>query len=338
MSVTREQVAKRAGVCKQTVSCYFNGTRGVSRKAAERIDQAVKELNYVPNLIARSLSKQETKTLAVICGNISNPNYSEIISGIEKAAQEKDYTIMIFNAKGNCDKAISEIISRKVDGVILLTFKSAFGQFNLSKLEEYRVEMVVTHSGGEVSEKHMQLEPDFYFGIDQAVARLQELGHEKICMLSCFRPDYPIDKRLPCFIDSCTRRFGKEPLILFPEQNLDASFQTGSMLAERLLETGSECSAVIATNDLMAIGASQVFSERGKTFSVIGIDNTVFAQYVSPPLSSIGYDKMVYGKKLFEMFLERRLGAPPRIEFVKTFLIERESILPPQAAEQAHEN
>ena len=67
--ITREMVAERAGVCKQTVSCYFSGKRDVSPRTAERIERAIKELNYVPNMIARSLVKKESHALAIICND-----------------------------------------------------------------------------------------------------------------------------------------------------------------------------------------------------------------------------------------------------------------------------
>ena len=76
----------------------------------------------------------------------------------------------------------------------------------------------------------------------------------------------------------------------------------------------------------MAIGAMRVFAKHKKRVSVVGIDNTVFAEYVTPSLSSIGYDKEKYGTLLFEMFLESKNNTPPRYEVVPTYLIERESI------------
>ena len=91
IKVTREMVAQYAGVCKQTVSCYLNKTRGVSKESSARIERAIRELNYVPNMVARGLSQKKTMSLAVICDDLGNPNYSEIISGIEQAAKAKDY-------------------------------------------------------------------------------------------------------------------------------------------------------------------------------------------------------------------------------------------------------
>ena len=128
MKITREMVAARAGVCKQTVSCYFSGKRKVSPAAAERIERAIKELNYVPNMLARSLVMKETRTLAVICNDIANPNYSEIIGGIERAAQREGYTVAVYNAKNFSQRIVTDIISRRMDGVIVLISKRPSGR------------------------------------------------------------------------------------------------------------------------------------------------------------------------------------------------------------------
>ncbi|MBS1314718.1 MAG: LacI family DNA-binding transcriptional regulator, partial [Clostridia bacterium] len=221
MKITREMVAARAGVCKQTVSCYFSGKRKVSPAAAERIERAIKELNYVPNMLARSLVMKETRTLAVICNDIANPNYSEIIGGIERAAQREGYTVAVYNAKNFSQLIVTDIISRRMDGVIVLTFKKTIGEENFRYLAENGVRLVITHSAGEHAERYMQLEPDFSTGIDCAVRRLAELGHQKVAMLSCFQPGITIDERNKFFLESCARHFGGRAELLTGETPME---------------------------------------------------------------------------------------------------------------------
>ena len=115
---------------------------------------------------------------------------------------------------------------------------------------------------------------------------------------------------------------------------MEASLRTGEILAHRFLESGSGATAVFTTNDLMAVGALRVFVRSGREIAVVGIDNTVFAEYVVPSLSSIGYDKEAYGRQLIRMFLEEKNGKAPRLETVPTFFIERESIFPLKDGEQ----
>lgn len=325
-NITREMVAERAGICKQTVSCYFSGKRKVSARTAARIEKAIKELNYVPNMIARSLVKKESHTLAVICNDIANPNYSDIISGIEHAAQRENYTVAIYNAKNFSSATINDIVARRMDGVILLTFKKTIGEENLRTLEANGIKVIITHSAGELSRAYMQLEPDFFMGIDSAISRLKELNHSDIMMLSCFPPCATVDERLNSFIKSYEEHFGAPARYLTGDTVMEASLETGEFLARRFIERNCTATAILTTNDLMAIGALRVFGKSGRNIAVIGIDNTVFAEYMYPSLSSIGYDKEKYGGKLIKMFLDSKNGMESRLEIMPTYLIERESI------------
>lgn len=116
IKVTREMVAQRAGVCKQTVSCYLNKTRGVSKESADKIEAAIGELNYVPNMVARGLSQKKTMSLAIICDDLGNPNYSEIISGVERGSKGEKLFRFDFRIAMDGDSVAKQIIARRVDG------------------------------------------------------------------------------------------------------------------------------------------------------------------------------------------------------------------------------
>ena len=326
--MTREMVAQRAGVCKQTVSCYLNKSRGVSKELAEKIEGAIRELNYVPNMVARGLSQKKTMSLAVICDDLGNPNYSEILRGIEQEANSRAYSVLIFDMASGNDSIVNQIIARRVDGVILLTFPYKIGDGNIRKLEDNGVRIVVTHSAGEIIGRYMQLEPDFLSGIEETLSELKKRGHEEIVMLSCFDREATPDKRLDDFIDCYEKLFARPARFVTDKTSREASLESGIRLAERMLAEHIPASAVIATNDLMAIGAMKAFSEAGliDKISVVGFDNMIFSEYVTPSLSSIGYDKLAYGKKLFDMFFESSGGAPGRVVYVKTKLFLRGSI------------
>lgn len=329
LKVTREMVAQRAGVCKQTVSCYMNKTRGVSAESSARIEKAIRELNYVPNMVARGLSQKKTMSLAVICDNLSNPNYSEMISGIEQEANAQDYSVLIFDVASGGRAVANQIIARRVDGVILLTFRHKIGDENLQNLDDHGIKIVMTHSAGEISEKYMQLEPDYYSGIIEAMLKLKEYGHRDIVMLSTLRIDDKYDNRLRVFAECYEKIFSRPARYLIADGNNEATLEAGKRLAERFLDENVQATAIFTTNDLMAIGAMKLLNERGQTgrFSVIGFDNMLFSEYVSPSLSSIGYDKIVYGKKLVNMFLASSAGEQIRTEYVKTKLFLRESVM-----------
>lgn len=328
MKVTREMVAKRSGVCKQTVSCYLNNSRNVSKELSEKIENAIAELNYVPNLLAKGLSTKKTNTLAVICGEISNPNYTETIAGIESAANRLDYSVMIFDTHNNIDRIINQIIARRIDGVIILDFKDRIGATNFARLDENGTHIVLTHSAGDISNRYMQLEPNYRSGIEETLLTLQSLGHKNVEMLSCFPDDYVLDKRLPFFLEFHEKIFGKKAAFIAPERPVKASLENGRLLARRFLEEKHNATAVLTTNDLMAIGAIKEFNScgMGQNISVIGFDNVLYAEYLTPSLSSIGYNKSEYGDRLFRMFLSKANGAESKVEYVDTRLFRRNSL------------
>ncbi|MFQ7036160.1 MAG: hypothetical protein ACLRTQ_11080 [Candidatus Borkfalkia sp.] len=148
------------------------------------------ELNYVPNMVG---DIKKTMSLAIICDDLGNPNYSEIISGVERAAKAKNYSVLIFDIAMDGDSVAKQIIARRVDGVILLTFKEKLGEKNICDLDNHDVKLVITHSAGEISDKYMQLEPDYTSGMEETLLALRERGHKDIVMLSCFGLDDKYD-------------------------------------------------------------------------------------------------------------------------------------------------
>ena len=95
MKVTRADVAKLAGVSTATVSYVLNGSRPMSEKTTKLVLDAVEQLNYKPDMIARSMTKNETKQLSLMINDITNPFFSEIVVGFETAAIEKGYFVNV---------------------------------------------------------------------------------------------------------------------------------------------------------------------------------------------------------------------------------------------------
>ena len=121
-TITIDDVAKLAGVSKATVGRVIGNYGSVSEKTRERVMQAVKELDYVPNSIAQGLRSHSTKTIAVVLGSIKNGYCNELVYAIEKEAMKHGYNVLICNTHENLDKEIQHlqnIRSRQVDGVIL---------------------------------------------------------------------------------------------------------------------------------------------------------------------------------------------------------------------------
>src|SRR6202022_2369277 len=115
-------VAREAKVSVFTVSAVINDTGRVSTTLARRVEAAVRKLNYRPNLLARSLAKQQTHTLGMVVTDIANPFFPAIVRGAEDAAQKAGYSVLLCNSDDKQDKEavyLELLLSKQVDGIIL---------------------------------------------------------------------------------------------------------------------------------------------------------------------------------------------------------------------------
>src|SRR6201987_1635852 len=115
-------VARESGVSIFTVSAVVNNKSHVRKNLRERVENAIRKLNYRPNLIARSLIKQKTQTIGMIVPDIANPFFPMVVRGAEDAALKHGYNLLLCNSDDNLDKedrAIALLLSKRVDGILL---------------------------------------------------------------------------------------------------------------------------------------------------------------------------------------------------------------------------
>ena len=328
MRVTRKMVAERAGVSKESVSYVLNRSRPVSAEIVKRVIDAVNELGYVPDVMARSLNNKNTMSVGVICNDLSNPYYSEIISGIQERAERYGYTILIADATRSIRKTMADMVSRRVDGICFLVFPDKFN-FDYSAVLESDVKIIVTHNVSFRNASVCHLEPNFSMGIREALLYLKDCGHSEIAMLSAFSSKIEFDNRLPLFRSEYREIFGKAPKAYALTENFESTLKSGTYLAERFLADKCKATAVICTNDLMAIGALQVFQSRGirvpEDISIIGIDDMIFSSLVSPRLTTIGYNKREFGRALMELIYQNMTTGAIQDALFPLKLVVRES-------------
>src|SRR6476660_9885888 len=115
-------VAREAGVSIFTVSAVVNKKSHVGKNLRERVEEAIRKLNYRPNLIARSLIKQKTQSIGMIVSDIANPFFPMVVRGAEDAAQKHGYNLLLCNSDDNLEKearALELLLSKRVDGILL---------------------------------------------------------------------------------------------------------------------------------------------------------------------------------------------------------------------------
>ena len=187
-TITIDDVAKLAGVSRATAGRVVGNYGSVSEKSRERVWDAVRQLDYQPNLIARGLRSQTTKTIAVIVGSIRNTYSTALVYAVEKEAQKKGYNVLICTTHEDIEKELKhlkDLNSRKVDGVILMSAYRAdanmdkkYKEFYISKLPIVFVDRNIPGINREV------IQSENFDASYKATKYLMDMGHRKIGIIA----------------------------------------------------------------------------------------------------------------------------------------------------------
>ena len=307
--VKREDVAVEAGVSTATVSYVLNRTKRLSPEVEQRVLETAARLNYIPNRIAQSLARNKTNALALITADITNVYQLDVIKGMQEAALKNDYIVYIFDAFGNVDRYINHLITRRVDGIFVSAAPDFLSDELLCELRDAGIKVLADFSRSTYLPDVSYIMSDMYDGFMQAVAYLKELGHRNIGYLSAFDESCYYDVRLPAFKIAMRKLLDAGvPAIEYGGWPYTTSEELGGRLMERMMDEHPEVTAVIATNDLMAIGAMKAAKNRNKRvpedYSVIGVDNIGKSRQCEPPLTTLDQSGKAYGARIFQILYD----------------------------------
>jgi LacI family transcriptional regulator len=287
--MTIREVAKRANVSIATVSRTLRSTGVVNDETAKRVMQAIKELNYRPNTYAQSLVSGRTRMLGLVVSDITNPFFPEVIRGFQDIALQSGYDVMM--AATNYESlrtglCIERMIDRKVDGVAIMT--SEVPRSLTDQFSNRRVPLVFLDIG-KVGIGVSNIKVDYSQGITQALVHLLALGHSRIAFISGPRGLKSARVRREAFLRCLDRHGVVEHRQLVEEGN--HRVDGGLMAAARLLQRANPPTAILASNDLTAIGAMRAIRQAGlrvsEDVSIIGFDDIDMAQFTEPPLTTV---------------------------------------------------
>jgi DNA-binding LacI/PurR family transcriptional regulator len=304
---TRKDVAEFAGVSAQTVSYIINGTRKFSPNLENRVREAVKILNYEPNAAAKNLVKKKSYSLCVVVHDITNPIFNEIMAGFQEAALKKNYVVTVCEGRKNIEYYVNNLISRDFEGVFLYVLSSYEDLGFIERFIRSGVKIVLDNKlNNDFINKHAStVSVDHYSGMHKIIDYLADLGHEEIVYLSGLDKEAKFDKRFSGFVDAYRKRFNKPPLYFEDLDNLGTKVHHGRHMAKRLLQSEVPFTAIVTTNDLMAYGVAEVLHQNKfnipNDVSLVGIDDLMFSSYFNPSLTTLGFDKIKYGEKVFDI-------------------------------------
>lgn len=325
----RNQVAKLAGVSVAAVSRVLNNSGYISQEKRERVERAVRELDYRPNPIARSLKSNSSHQLLFYIRDISNSYYIEMYTGMATYANAHGYMVVV---SGGFDG--ERIKSLMIDGILLPSQEFATPEF----LGGLGLPTVVATFGIPVDPSLVAVDVNAALALRMAIAHLRAQGHERIGYLSANIAD-DHDPRQAAYLSELGLTLGADPR----KAILGPSTYKGPQAEVRYLENGYEAglhylkrrpdvTAFVCFNDDTAIGFISCIQEHGlsvpEDLSIVGIDGHWGGEYSSPPLTTVSISPREHGAECARLLIDLVEGrgeeAEPRP--IEVRLIERGSV------------
>jgi len=299
------EVAKRAKVSIATVSRTLHNNPRVNPDTAARVWQAIHDLKYYPNTHARSLASGRSHLVGLIVSDITNPFFPELVRGFEELASARGYDTIIASTNyqpARIATAVRRMIERKVDGVGIMT--SEMDQNLVDEMANRDVPMVFLDVASP-ARRISNLRIDYVGGVNLAVRHLLELGHRRIGFLGGPSELKSARTRHDAFLE-CLQNFGiieDERLIEVGNHRIDG----GLTAMQRLLKLDPPPTAVLASNDLTAIGALRGIRDAGlsspEDISVVGFDDIELAEFTEPPLTTVRLSRTEIAEKALDCLL-----------------------------------
>jgi LacI family transcriptional regulator, galactose operon repressor len=331
-SATLRDVARVAAVHPGTVSRALNPEtrRLVNEETAQRVLEAAEALGYRPNPIARGLKTNRSYTVGVLVPDLTNPLFPPIVRGIQDRLEPAGYTPLIANTDNDRERERNDfeaMRARQVDGVITATARLDHGL--LDEMSAAGLPIVLVNRRLEDGDLPSATADDRE-GVRLAVAHLVELGHTRIAYAGGPQEVSTGHSRYQGFAAAMEHASLRPALVRFGDAFTEPE---GRRLCLELV--GSDATAIVAGNDLMALGCYDVLAERGiacpEQMSVVGFNDMPFSERFNPPLTTIGIPQYEIGAAAAELLLERLHGAegPARHVVLPPTLVVRGSTASP---------
>jgi LacI family transcriptional regulator len=308
MPVTIREVAEWAGVSTMTVSRVVNESHRVQPKTRVKVEQAIKDLGYIPNGLARGLSSQKTGVVALLVPDVANPFFTKLVRGAENVAWHNGYRTILCNTENdlNREKAyLDDMLAQRVEGLIIAP-TSDKSKRQLSSLEKHKVPIVLVDRSLDGVD-YDSVQGDNQAGAFRLVKHLITLGHNRIAMLSG-----PLDistsrDRLKGYRQALEEANLTYDPSLVIQTEVDS--KGGYQAARKLIEFKERPTAVFSVNNLAAVGVIQAFREVGlevpDDMALVCFDDIDFASIICPFLTVMAQPAESFGTIALQLLLGR---------------------------------
>ncbi|MFF1263796.1 LacI family transcriptional regulator [Streptomyces sp. NBC_01280] len=321
MTASAEDVAAEAGVSPSTVSRCFASPEQVRPDTRERVLAAAARLGYTPSRVARSLALGRTRTLGLIVPDIANPFFAVVAKAVQARARRKDYAVFLADTDEDPDDEyeLALTLARQVDGLLLVA----------PRMDTERLDEIIQQVPSVIANRRVPGVPTVVMptadGLRQAVAHLHALGHRHLALVLGARDSWSSEQRGHAVREAC-EELGLKISEFGPHE---PKFHTGAQVADLALASGA--TAVVAHNDLLALGILSRLSERGvrvpQDLSLVGVDDILLAATSTPALTSVRLPLDALGEQSVNLLLRRIEGGGPQSADPQQVVLDSELIV-----------
>lgn len=309
-------VAKEAGVSIATVSAVINESAYVSPKLKRRVEEAIRLLDYKPNLLARGLAKRESHTIGMIVTDVANPFFPEVVRGAQDAAQEKGYTLLLASSDDDPDKErqyLDLFLAKRVDGIILTKAPGRLPEAikaGLEATETPLVQLIRTIPGFKTD----VVVADDTGAAFEAASHLLRLGYRRIGMVTGVRGASTTRRRLAGY-RKALQEWGIDfdrSLVVAGDYRVDSGYTAGLDLLR------ARPDAAFVSNYLMAVGFMKALEQYQmrcpEDLGVVTCDDYPWMDSFSPRLTTIEFRKYELGATAARVLIDRIMDRERPIE------------------------
>ena len=330
--VTIDTVAKKVGVSAATVSYALSGKKKISSEVREKILEAVKELDYRPDITARNLASNKTWTVGLYASSTQNIRedyfFNNILAGILDVLHEKKYQLMLYADYNESDGANPDFsLTQPIDGVLIMNPR--INDVYIEHVKERNIPYVVIGTPEKDAGETYFVDSDITAGYYAAVTYLISKGHKKIILMN----------GLAEYIQSDNRKIGYRQAFLDSGLGYDESYIVNVRMVEedgyrafmRILREKTDATAVITANDTIAVGVLRALRDQKVNvphkMAVVSAGNTMITRIHNPTITSIDMNAHVIGSKAAELLVDviEKRRMQPSHEIIQTHVEERES-------------
>ncbi|MCX8157390.1 MAG: LacI family transcriptional regulator [Verrucomicrobiae bacterium] len=335
--VRLKDIAARAGVTVMTVSKVMHDAPDVSAATKARIRALAEEMGYMPNAMARGLRSRRTRLLGVVISAVTNPMFGRVLLALEEQAHAHGYDLLLahtLNDPAREEQVIRRMLSRHVEGLLISpVYRLQPTAPIYEELRRRNVKTVLLGHRAPFCEHLVAVETADFEASRQLTAHLLELGHRRIAYLAGPVISPGNRERLEGH-RTALREAGIEPddRLVF---HAGATIEEGEQAAAQLAQEAVRPTALMAVNDLVAIGAARFLLSQGwqipQDISVAGFGNVLLAEHFRVPLTTVRQPKLRLGRTAFELLLGLLKGEVVQSVRLPAQVIVRQSTAPPPA-------